>query len=78
VTPEPRGLTERARDGSTALAQRTATAERFGPAATAGPPEPVRLGRAIASGTPLSATLEIHIDGEIRLGRRGRSLPRSD
>ena len=69
-TPTPRGLTAQARADWAALAQPTATPERFDPAITAALPEPVRrwLGHAIAPGTPLRTAAELQMHGEIRLG----------
>lgn len=70
MTAVPRGLTEPVRADWAALAQPTATVERFDPALTAGRPDPVRrwLGHAIAPGAPLRSAVELHMHGEIRLG----------
>ena len=49
----------------------TATAETFDPAAITGLPEPARrwLSHAIAPGTPLWSSVELTMNGQIKLGR---------
>ena len=65
----PRGLTAAAREDWAALGRST-PARRFDPADADDLPEPVRrwLTHAIAPGTDLRTTVELHMHGEIRLG----------
>src|SRR5207247_11022155 len=57
--------------GAGVLSMTAVTAETFDPAATMGLPEPARrwLGHAIAPGTPLWSSVELTMNGQIKLGR---------
>lgn len=67
----PRGLTEDAAHAWAALGLPTRAPVPFSADATAGLPEPVRrwLASAVADGTPLARAVELHMHGEIFLGR---------